>query len=165
MRVKTLTFTAPPGRQDRLASPHHMRRVDRVADKLEREIGLHAGRHVEAAADQHRPAAVRLLSTTQVVPRASLDHRIPLAEEVQDHDVFGGNCRIGLEVEHPMAIGMLQLEQRLRRPGDAALQPIGLVSGSAERRIGKEHRAATRFSKAEDAPARQGIVANARLLT
>ena len=66
MRVKTLLSTAPPRAQDRLARARHVRRIDVVADHLQREIGLHAGAHVEGAVVEQRPAAMRALDAAQI---------------------------------------------------------------------------------------------------
>ena len=65
-RVKTLRVRGAAARQDRLARPRHVRRVDRIADHLEREIGLHAGAHVEGAVVEQRPAAVLALDAAQI---------------------------------------------------------------------------------------------------
>ncbi len=53
-------------RQDRLARTRHVRGVDRIADHLEREIGLHARAHVEGAVVEQRPAAVLALDAAQI---------------------------------------------------------------------------------------------------
>ena len=60
-RVNTLTVGGAAARADRLARPHHVRRIDGIADHLQREIGLHAGAHVERAVLHQRPAAMRAL--------------------------------------------------------------------------------------------------------
>ena len=57
-------------REDRLARAAHVRRVDRVADHLQREIGLHAGAHVELAFVEERPAAVRSLDAAEIDARS-----------------------------------------------------------------------------------------------
>ena len=44
-------------RADRLARPHHMRRIDEIADHLQREIGLHASRSCRRR--RRAPAASR----------------------------------------------------------------------------------------------------------
>jgi hypothetical protein len=59
-------FDAAAARQDRLARAPHVRRVDVVADHLEREVGLHAGAHVELARVKQRPAAMRTLDAAQI---------------------------------------------------------------------------------------------------
>ena len=53
-------------REDRLARAPHMRRIWRVPDHLECEIGLHARAHVEVAAVKQRPAAMRALDAAQI---------------------------------------------------------------------------------------------------
>ena len=52
--------------QERLAGADHVRRVDVVADHLQREIGLHGGADVEGAAVIERPAAVLALDAAQI---------------------------------------------------------------------------------------------------
>ena len=66
-RVKTLLLAAPP--RERIAS--RARTIcgasDGIADHLQREIGLHAGAHVERAVLHQRPAAMRALHAAQIV--------------------------------------------------------------------------------------------------
>ena len=66
---------AAAARQDRLAGARHVRRVGRVADHLQREIGLDAGAHVEGAVVEQRPAAVRALDAAQVDSDLALERR------------------------------------------------------------------------------------------
>ncbi len=92
-------------RQDRFAGARHVRRVDAVADHLQREIGFHAGAHVELALMEQGPAAMLALDAAQIfadLPLA-LDVRL-LAEVVREQDIFGGDRGVGLELEAPMAI-------------------------------------------------------------
>ena len=69
-RVKTLRSSPRRRAQDRLARAPHVRRVDGVADHLEREIGLHARAHVEGAVVEQRPAAMRALDAAQIDARS-----------------------------------------------------------------------------------------------
>ncbi len=124
-------------RQDRLPRPDHVRGVDRVARDLEGEIGLHAGRDVEVALGQHRPAPVRLLEPPEIVAGPSFHLGIRLPEEVFDHDVFGGDRGIRLEIEREMAIGALLLEQRRRGFRNRGVQAGRIGSNGADDRFSK----------------------------
>ena len=73
--MKTLDAPRAAVRQDRLAGADHVRRVDVVADHLQREIGLHRRRDVEGAAVIQRPAAVRALDAAQVEADLALQLR------------------------------------------------------------------------------------------
>ena len=116
MRVKTLARSAPPRAQQRLAGAAHMIRVDRIADHLEREIGLHRRADVESAVAEQRPAAVIALDAAQIDRDLGFKRGIDrLAEIMPQQHVFGGNGGVGFEFEHPMAVRALLREQRLRR--------------------------------------------------
>ncbi len=65
-------------RQDRRARARHVRRVDRVASRLQREIGLDRGAEIESAAIKQRPAAIRSLGRADV----SGDARLQLGLDV-----------------------------------------------------------------------------------
>ncbi len=110
---------------DRLARAHHVRGIDGIADHLEREIGFHARAHVEGAVLEQRPAAVVVVGLD--APQVDRDLALELggdglAEIVPQQHVFGWNGGVGLELEHPMPIGTLQREQRVRRGIDAAVE-------------------------------------------
>ena len=110
-------------RQDRLPRPHHVRSVDRIPDHLEREIGLHAGAHVEGAVVEQRPTAVLALDATQIDRDLGFElarHR--LGEIVAQQDIFGRNGGVGFELEHPMPVRLLQGEQRAGGRLDAPLR-------------------------------------------
>ena len=116
---------APPRAQDRRARPHHMRRVGRVARRLQREIGLDAGGQVEIAAVEQRPAAMLALDGAQILRQRRLDAVVDLAEIMLQQDVFGRDGRIGLELEGPMAVGALLRQQRLARASMARSSSSG----------------------------------------
>ena len=70
---------------------------------------------------EQRPAAVRRLGCgadrrRSCASSAGIDR---LAEIVPQQHIFGRDGGIGLELEHPMAVGLLAGEQRLRRRLDA----------------------------------------------
>ena len=71
MRVNTLRARGAAARAGSPRARARMcRRVDVVADHLEREIGLHARAHVEIAVMEQRPAAMRALDAAQIDARS-----------------------------------------------------------------------------------------------
>ena len=114
--VKTLDRAAPPRAAHRLARPRHVRRVDVVADRLQREIGFHAGAHVERAVMEQRPAAVLALDAAQIDGDLALQlgiHR--LGQIMTQQHIFGRNGGIGFELEAPVPVRLLGIEHRPRR--------------------------------------------------
>ena len=114
-------------RQNGLARASHVGRLRIVA-----EIRLHARAHVERAVVKERPAAVRALDATQILRDLGLEHGIDrLAAVMPQQDIFGGNRGVGFQLEHPMPVGLLAIEQRRRRMRDAAIERVvGLAWGS-----------------------------------
>ena len=110
------------GGQDRRPGARHVRRVRAVAQAFQGEIRLHAGRQVEGAAVEQRPAAMRALDAAQVHADACLKRRIDPVQVMLEQDVLGRNRRVGFQLEAPMAVGVLPPLQRARRPLDAVLQ-------------------------------------------
>ena len=106
----------PARRQDRLSRPRHVRRVRIVADRLQREIRLHAGRQVERPVMEQRPAAVRALDRPQIDADLRLQRRIDAVEEMLQQHVFRRDRRIRLQLEQPVPVRMLPPRQRARRP-------------------------------------------------
>ena len=47
-----------------------------------------------------------------------------LGEIMAQQHVFGRDRGVGLELEHPMAVGLLQLGKRRRGAGDAAIEHV-----------------------------------------
>ena len=110
-------------RAHRLARACHVLGSRIVADHLQREIGLHGGADVEIAVAKQRPAAVRALDAAQIDGDLRFERGIDrLAEIVPQQHVFGRNGGIGLELEHPMAVGPLAREQSVGRRGDGAIE-------------------------------------------
>ena len=72
---------------------------------------------------KQRPAAVFALDAPQIDGDLCLQRHIDrLGEIVPQQHVLGRNSGVGLQLEHPMAIRPLQVEQRARGRLDAALQ-------------------------------------------
>ncbi len=103
----------PARGMDRGAGTGHVRRVDIVADHLQRIVGLDRGADVEIAVLVERPAMVLVrLAAAQVAADLALQlgiHR--LAQIVAEQHVFGGDRGIGFQLEHPVAIVLLGVEQ------------------------------------------------------
>src|SRR5262245_43099501 len=94
-----------------------MRDIRAVADHLERTVRLDARAHVKVAVMIKRPAAMLALDAAQIVGNLPLERRVSRsAAIVPKQDVFGGNCRVGFEFEHPMPVALLAVEQRLSCP-------------------------------------------------
>ena len=123
--MKTLLRRCAAMREDRLARAAHVRRVDVVADHLQREIGLDACADVERAGVDERPAAVIALDPAQIDSDQALKLEVGrLAAEVPEQDIFGGNGRVGLEFEAPVAVLSLLGQQRLRGAGNVKLEGL-----------------------------------------
>src|SRR5580700_6159397 len=100
-----------------------MGRVDVVADHLQPVIGFDAGADVEDAAVKQRPAPVRALDTTQIGADLALERAVlRLAKVMLEEDIFGRDGGVGFELEHPVAVGPLHRQQRLRRTLDDVVQ-------------------------------------------
>ena len=85
----------------------HVRRVDLVADHLEREIGFHAGANVEGSVVKQRPAAMRALHAAQIIGDLSFQRRVDRLCPIMAHQhIFGRNGAIGLELKTPMAVAL-----------------------------------------------------------
>ena len=120
--MKTLQRRRAAVRQQRLAGADHVRRVDVVADHLQREIGLHRRADVEGAAVEQRPAAVLALDAAQVDADLALQLQVVrLAEIVAQQHVFGRDGGVGLQLEHPVAV---------RPAGGAAGRRVARVDGA-----------------------------------
>ncbi len=111
--------------EDRFARTGHVRRLDVVADHFQREIGFHAGAHVEGPIVNERPAAMVPLDPPQIDGDQPLELKIGLfAAKVPQEHIFGRDRRVGLELEAPMAVLVLAGEQRLRRARDVPFQSL-----------------------------------------
>ena len=118
-----VAVNGPAARADRLARPHHVRRLDGIADHLQREIGLHAGAHLEFAVMHQRPAAMGALHPAQVIGDLGFESGIDgLAEIVAQQHILRRNGAIGLQFEHPVSVALPVAKQPLRRRRDARLQ-------------------------------------------
>ena len=120
-------FGGPAARTDRLARPHHVRRIDGIADHLQREIGLHAGAHVERTVLHQRPAAMSALRAAQIVGDLGFEFAVDgLGEIVAQQHIFRRDRAVGFQFEYPVPVGLPIAEQRLRRRGDRFLQRDGI---------------------------------------
>ena len=103
----------------------HMRRLDIVADHLERKIGLDAGAHIEWPRVNERPAAMVALNAPKIDGDQALEFEVRLfATKMPQQHIFGRDRRIRLEFETPMAVLVLTGEQRLRGARDVALERL-----------------------------------------
>ncbi|MEY9762805.1 hypothetical protein ABH988_003590 [Bradyrhizobium ottawaense] len=67
------------------------------------------------------------LNAAQVIGDLGFEHGIDrLGEIVAQQDVFGRNRAVGLELEHPMAVRLLEVEDALRRRCNARFQDARL---------------------------------------
>ena len=112
-------------RQDRFPGRAHVRRVDGVADDLQRKVRLDAGADVERPVVEERPAAVRALRPAQIDADPRLERRVGLAQVALEQDVLRGNGRVGLELEHPVAVPALFRKQRCGRTLHACIERRG----------------------------------------
>ncbi len=104
-------------RPDRLARPRHVRRIGRIADHLQREIGLHAGAHVEIAVMHQRPAAMGALNPAQIIGDLAFQHGVDrLAEIMAKQHIFRRDGAIGFQFEHPVSVRLPEAEQRRASP-------------------------------------------------
>ena len=93
---------------NRFTRAPHVIGVDGITDHLEREVGLDRGADVDVGIAEQRPAAMIALDAAQIDRDLGFEHGVDRLPEVmtQQH-VFGGNGRVSLELEHPMAVGTL----------------------------------------------------------
>ena len=102
-----------------------MRCIGAVADHLQAEIGFDRRADVESPAVEQWPAAVLALDAAQIGADLAFQHRIVrFAQILAQQDVLRRNRRIGLELEHPMPVGALLLDQRLYRTAYAGLEIV-----------------------------------------
>ena len=110
-------------RQDRRPRPRHMRRIERIPGRLQREIRFDRRADVESAAVEQRPAAVLALGRSNVSRDARLQLGLDPAEIVLQQNELGRDRHIRLELENPMSVGMLERDQRLAGPRDRLVEP------------------------------------------
>ena len=80
-----------------------MRRVHRIADHLQREVGFHAGAHIEIAVVHQRPAAMSALNPAQIIRDLAFQRSVDrLAEIVAKQDILRRDGAIGFQFEHPV---------------------------------------------------------------
>ena len=93
-----------------------------VAGELQGVVGLDRAADIEVAAVIERPAAVLGLCGAQVAAELRLQRRVDLVQEVHHHDVLGRDGAVGLELEQPVAVGVLPRDQRVAGIRDGAIQ-------------------------------------------
>jgi hypothetical protein len=121
--ARQVALARAAARADRLARPHHVGRVDGIADHLQSEVRLDARADVEVAFMDQRPAAVGSLDPPQVVCDLGLERGIyGLGEIVPEQHILRRDGAVGLEFEDPMAVGLPETEQRLGRRVNARLE-------------------------------------------
>ena len=70
---------------------------------------------------EKRPAVMLALDAAQIDRDLAFEFGIDgLAEIMAQQDIFGRDRRVGLEFEHPMAVRLLHLQQRIGCPLDGA---------------------------------------------
>ncbi len=79
---------------------------------FKREIGLDRSAEIESAPVEQRPAAVRALDGTNIPGDPRLEFRLDAAEIVLEQDELRRDRHVGLQLEDPMSVGVLQGDQR-----------------------------------------------------
>ena len=123
--------------EDRRARPRHVRCRGIVAGQLQRVVGLDRGADVELAAVEQRPAAMVGLGGAQIGGQLALDRVVDRVEEMLEQDVLGGDGDVGLELEAPVALGVLQRLQVGGRLGDDAVDLVETVVPPRRRQFPK----------------------------
>src|SRR6201986_122818 len=141
-----IRFQCAAARQDCLARAYHVRRIDVVADHLQREIRLHRRTDIERAAVIQRPAAVIGLDAAQIDADLVLQLQVRrLRQMMHQQHIFRRDRGIGLELEHPMAIVALTVEQRLGCAADRRFDGGPIVLFDADL-VHRRHYTAARAS-------------------
>jgi hypothetical protein len=116
-----------------------------VTHQFQRIVGFDGGADVDVAIRKQWPAAMTALSVADIPGELAFGVVVDLPEIVVEHDVFGGDGRIGLELEHPMPVVCLARGQ----PGR------GFIDDRIDREMARRRLCQARFSTAW----RAGIVA------
>ena len=104
--------------KNRIARTAHMRRVRIITDQLQRVVSLDRCTDIEITVMVKRPATVLgFLNSPQIDGKLALNLVVRLAKVVIEHNIFGGDRRICLKFERPMAVTLLLIEQPV--PGRA----------------------------------------------
>src|SRR5262249_8858527 len=103
------TGTAPG--KDRRACALHVWCIDRVACRLQRKIRLDRGTHVEGPAVEQRPAAICALGFAKISGDSRLNLGLDAVEIVLQQNKFRRYRRVGLQLEDPVAVRMLQSQK------------------------------------------------------
>lgn len=88
-----------------------MRRLGIVAEQFEGEVGLDGAAEIAGAAGEEAPATIALLNPAKVVANERQCGLILLAEDELQEYVFGFENAVALELAHPVALGLLKLQE------------------------------------------------------
>ena len=83
-----------------------------VTGKLQRIVGFYRATDLGISAVVERPTAVLALMSAQVGGEFTLERRVDLVHIVHHQDVLGRDGTIGLQLETPITVRVLQAEQR-----------------------------------------------------
>jgi hypothetical protein len=91
------------------ACPRHMRRIGRIADHFQREIGLHACADIGGAFVEQSPTAIGGLDAAEIARDLRLERGIDgLPAKVAQQHIFRWDRRVRLKLEDEMSIRTLQ---------------------------------------------------------
>ncbi len=118
-----------PRRRERLVAGGH-------AGKFQREVTLDGGREIAFAAAIERPASVGALRIEQIFFQARFELEINRVHEMIEDDELGVHLRVRFERRVPVALGLLQRDERTLSAIDRVINFAGkLVAGrNRERR-------------------------------
>src|SRR6516162_4494210 len=101
-----------------------MRCIGRVPRRLQREIGLDRTTEVESAAVEQRPTAIGTLGRTDVLGDACLELGLDLAEIMLEQNELRRDSNVGLQLEDPMPVRVLECYQRFACSHDRFVEPV-----------------------------------------
>ncbi len=117
--------TAPGAapRQDCRSRSRHVGCVDWIPRGFQREISFDRSAEVESAPMKQRPTAIRTLGRANVSRDARLQLGLDAAEVVLEQDELRRDRHVGLELEDPVSVWVLQADQRLAGSHDSLVEP------------------------------------------
>ena len=113
-----------------MARARHVRRIGRIADHLQGEVGLDRGADVERAVVVERPAAVEALDAPQIDGNLALQLEVRILSQImsQEH-VFRGDGGVGFQFEYPVTVTLLAGKQTGGGVGDGGIECGGVRGG------------------------------------